>query len=44
MAPGVRAALVDIHRRHTGGTSAQAQDWLAGMRAQARFLEDIWGG
>jgi cytochrome P450/NADPH-cytochrome P450 reductase len=44
MAPGVRAALVDIHREHTGGTSAQAQDWLAEMRAQDRFLEDIWGG
>ena len=28
MAPGVRAALVDIFRQHTGGTSAQAQAWL----------------
>ncbi|MHA6622197.1 bifunctional cytochrome P450/NADPH--P450 reductase [Pseudonocardia sp. DLS-67] len=44
MAPGVRAALVDIYRQHTGGTSAQAQDWLADLRAQDRFLEDIWGG
>lgn len=44
MAPGVRAALVDIYRQHTGGSSAQAQDWLADLRAQDRFLEDIWGG
>jgi cytochrome P450/NADPH-cytochrome P450 reductase len=44
MAPGVRAALADIHRQHTGSTSAQAQDWLADLRAQDRFLEDIWGG
>jgi cytochrome P450/NADPH-cytochrome P450 reductase len=44
MAPGVRAALVDINRQHTGSTSAQAQDWLADMRARDRFLEDIWGG
>jgi sulfite reductase alpha subunit-like flavoprotein len=40
---GVRAALVDIYREHTGGSSAQAQDWLADLRAQDRFLEDIWG-
>ena len=44
MAPGVRAALADIFRQHTGGTSAQAQDWLADLRADDRFLEDIWGG
>jgi cytochrome P450/NADPH-cytochrome P450 reductase len=44
MAPGVRAALADIYRQHTGGSSAQAQDWLADLRAQDRFLEDIWGG
>jgi cytochrome P450 / NADPH-cytochrome P450 reductase len=44
MAPGVRAALVDIYRQHTGGSSTQAQDWLADLRAQDRFLEDIWGG
>jgi cytochrome P450/NADPH-cytochrome P450 reductase len=43
MAPGVRAALVDIYRQHTGGSSAQAQDWLADLRARDRFLEDIWG-
>jgi cytochrome P450/NADPH-cytochrome P450 reductase len=36
MAPGVRAALVDIYRQHTGGS-------LADLRAQDRFLEDIWG-
>lgn len=44
MAPGVRAALVDIHREHTGSTSARAQDWLADLRAHDRFLEDTWGG
>jgi cytochrome P450/NADPH-cytochrome P450 reductase len=44
MAPGVRAALADIYRQHTGGSSAQAQEWLTEMRAADRFLEDIWGG
>jgi cytochrome P450/NADPH-cytochrome P450 reductase len=44
MAPGVRAALVDIYRQHTGGSSAEAQDWLTRLRSEDRFLEDIWGG
>ena len=44
MAPGVRAALADIYRQHTGRSSAQAQEWLTEMRAADRFLEDIWGG
>ncbi|MGE3287930.1 MAG: bifunctional cytochrome P450/NADPH--P450 reductase [Pseudonocardia sp.] len=44
MAPGVRAALADIHRAHTGGSAEDAQVWLADMRAAGRFVEDIWGG
>jgi len=44
MAPGVRAALVDIYRQHTGHPPAQAQQWLADLRSNDRFLEDIWGG
>jgi cytochrome P450/NADPH-cytochrome P450 reductase len=43
MAPGVRAALVDIHRAKTGGTEAAAQAWLSDLRAADRYLEDIWG-
>jgi cytochrome P450 / NADPH-cytochrome P450 reductase len=44
MAPGVRAALIDIYRQHTGGSAADAQVWLSELRAANRFLEDIWGG
>jgi cytochrome P450/NADPH-cytochrome P450 reductase len=44
MAPGVRAALADIQRAHTGGSEEDAQAWIAAMRAQDRFVEDIWGG
>jgi cytochrome P450/NADPH-cytochrome P450 reductase len=44
MAPGVRAALVDIYRERTGGSAADAQAWLADLRAAGRFVEDIWGG
>jgi cytochrome P450/NADPH-cytochrome P450 reductase len=44
MAPGVRAALVDIFRAKTGGSAAEGEAWLADLRAADRFLEDIWGG
>jgi cytochrome P450 / NADPH-cytochrome P450 reductase len=44
MAPGVRAALVDIFRTRTGATAADGDAWLAGLRAADRFVEDIWGG
>jgi cytochrome P450/NADPH-cytochrome P450 reductase len=44
MAPGVRAALADIYRDGPGGSAADAQAWLADLRAADRFVEDIWGG
>ena len=44
MAPGVRAALAEIHRDKTGSSAGGAQEWLAELRAASRFVEDIWGG
>ena len=44
MAPEVRAALVKIFRDRTSAGEADAQAWLAGLRATDRFVEDIWGG
>ncbi|PVZ11157.1 bifunctional cytochrome P450/NADPH--P450 reductase [Actinomycetospora cinnamomea] len=44
MAPAVREALVEIHRDRAGGSGQDAADWLAGMRREGRFVEDIWGG
>jgi cytochrome P450/NADPH-cytochrome P450 reductase len=44
MAPGVRAALSDIYRERTGRSAQEAQDWIANLRADGRFVEDIWGG
>jgi cytochrome P450/NADPH-cytochrome P450 reductase len=44
MAPGVRAALVEIYVGQTGGTATEGEAWLAGLREDGRFLEDIWGG
>ena len=44
MAPGVRAALAEIHRDKTGSSAEGAQEWLAELRAEGRLVEDIWGG
>ena len=44
MAPGVRKALAQIFSDRTGAGAADAQAWLAGLRAADRFVEDIWGG
>jgi len=44
MAPDVRAAFTGIFRDKTGMSQADADAWLAGLRAADRYLEDIWGG
>ncbi len=44
MAPAVRRAFTDVFREQTGTPAAEAGAWLAGLRAQQRYLEDIWGG
>jgi cytochrome P450/NADPH-cytochrome P450 reductase len=44
MAPAVRAALQRIFASRTGAGPADTKAWLAGLRADNRFLEDIWGG
>jgi len=44
MAPAVRSALMTIFRGKTSAGEADAAAWLAGLRANNRFLEDIWGG
>jgi cytochrome P450/NADPH-cytochrome P450 reductase len=43
MAPGVRTALIQVFRMKSGVTT-DGNTWLAGLRADGRFLEDIWGG
>jgi cytochrome P450/NADPH-cytochrome P450 reductase len=43
MAPGVRAALMDIYRAKTNGSDSSAEEWLQGLRDADRYLEDIWG-
>jgi cytochrome P450 / NADPH-cytochrome P450 reductase len=43
MAPGVRTALIQVLRMKSG-SSIDGNNWLAGLRSDGRFLEDIWGG
>ena len=42
-APGVRTALASVFRAKTGAGEADGAAWLAGLRANDRYLEDIWG-
>jgi cytochrome P450/NADPH-cytochrome P450 reductase len=44
MAPDVRRAFTDVFREQTGRSQADADAWLTGLRAEHRYLEDIWGG
>ncbi len=43
LAPGVRAALTQIAASKTGQSGDECQAWLANLRTEHRFLEDIWG-
>ena len=43
MAPGVRAALIDVYRAKTNGSGPSADEWLQDLRDADRYLEDIWG-
>jgi cytochrome P450/NADPH-cytochrome P450 reductase len=43
MAPGVRAALMEIYRAKSNGSDTTADDWLKQLREDDRYLEDIWG-
>ncbi len=43
LAPGVRAALVEIAADKAGLSDEDARTWLAGLRSDRRYLEDIWG-
>ncbi|MYW69987.1 cytochrome P450 [Streptomyces sp. SID8379] len=45
MAPGVRAAFRDLYRVHTpDADEAAAEQWLAGLVAEGRYVEDVYGG
>jgi sulfite reductase alpha subunit-like flavoprotein len=39
-----RAALAKVQQVQTGASEEDALAWISAMRAQDRFVEDIWGG
>ena len=43
LAPGVRAALQQIYTDKTAAGADEAEKWLADLRHDHRYLEDIWG-
>ena len=43
LAPGVRAALQQIYAAMSSSTTDEAASWLAGLRREHRYPEDIWG-
>ncbi|MFI7112795.1 bifunctional cytochrome P450/NADPH--P450 reductase [Nonomuraea sp. NPDC050227] len=45
MAPAVRQALLDVHRRHTGEGGEGGEDgaaWLAALEADGRYQQDVF--
>jgi cytochrome P450/NADPH-cytochrome P450 reductase len=44
LAPGVRDVLQQLHRDRTGGSDEQAQDWLAELSRDGRYVEDVYAG
>ncbi|WP_428950264.1 cytochrome P450 [Streptomyces sp. cg35] len=45
MAPGVRAAFRDLYRAHVPGADATAaEQWLAALVVDGRYVEDVYGG
>ncbi|WP_069161706.1 bifunctional cytochrome P450/NADPH--P450 reductase [Nocardia altamirensis] len=42
MAPGVREALTEVYRKHTGADPTEAAAWLDMLSASGRYVEDVW--
>jgi cytochrome P450/NADPH-cytochrome P450 reductase len=43
MAPGVRAAFLELHQRKTGQGVAQAEAWMAELVEKKAYVADVWG-
>ncbi|MER6608273.1 cytochrome P450 [Streptomyces sp. NPDC000927] len=44
MAPAVREAFQRIHRDHAKDDARSAEDWLAALMDENRYVEDVWAG
>jgi cytochrome P450/NADPH-cytochrome P450 reductase len=42
MEPAVRQALIDIYQQHAGVSPQAAEQWLASLRENQRYLADVW--
>ncbi len=42
MAPAVRATLLEIFRRNSGGSGADAEEWLADLERTGRYQQDVF--
>jgi cytochrome P450/NADPH-cytochrome P450 reductase len=44
LAPGVRAAVQQVHRDATGATAAEAEEWFTQLQHERRYVEDVYAG
>ncbi|MFI2210215.1 cytochrome P450 [Streptomyces sp. NPDC020141] len=44
MAPAVRDAFRTVYADRAGATPEAAEDWLAGLMDEGRYVEDVWAG
>jgi cytochrome P450/NADPH-cytochrome P450 reductase len=44
MEPDVKAALMAIHREHTGSDADAAQRWIDDLGTKNRYVLDVWAG
>jgi cytochrome P450/NADPH-cytochrome P450 reductase len=44
LAPGVRAAVQQVHRDATGSSAGEAQEWFTQLQRERRYVEDVYAG
>jgi cytochrome P450/NADPH-cytochrome P450 reductase len=44
MEPDVRKTFVAIYQAKTGASAREAEDWMAQMTSENRYLADVWAG
>jgi cytochrome P450/NADPH-cytochrome P450 reductase len=42
MAPDVQRAFASVYRQHTGSSEAAANEWIAKLIADGRYIADVW--
>jgi cytochrome P450 / NADPH-cytochrome P450 reductase len=44
LAPGVRAAVQQVHRDATGASATEAEAWFTQLQRERRYVEDVYAG